>query len=195
MFLHFIILLSSFLVISVYNPIHSLLFLILTFFNTSLYLIFQGLDFLGIFILIVYVGALSILFLFVLMLLNISSLLRSSSSYSSLLHTFPILFFCTILGFFLVISAFPSTPFNSSPTSIYISSPEYLDNMTLLGSALFTSFALPFILSSFVLFVALFGVISVFSSEASLTSPSSPTYYHQSVYTQNSSTLSNHLFL
>lgn len=62
---------SSWFVISSTNPIHSILSLVLAFFNLSLLLILLGIEFLPILFLIVYVGAIAILFLFVIMMLNI----------------------------------------------------------------------------------------------------------------------------
>ena len=71
-FFSFIVILSSFLVIFVSNPVHSVLFLIFTFFNAAIiFLIFKA-EFLAMTLLIVYVGAVAVLFLFVVMMLNIS---------------------------------------------------------------------------------------------------------------------------
>jgi group II intron reverse transcriptase/maturase len=71
MLLEFIIIIATIAVISAKNPVHSILFLILVFLNTAILLISLGIDFLGIFIIIVYVGAIAILFLFVVMMLNV----------------------------------------------------------------------------------------------------------------------------
>jgi NADH-ubiquinone oxidoreductase chain 6 len=62
---------SGILIITTKNPIVSVLYLILLFSSVSCYLIFIGLNFLGLAYLLVYVGAVSILFLFILMLINI----------------------------------------------------------------------------------------------------------------------------
>lgn len=59
------------LVIQVTNPVHSVLFLILVFFNTAALLLLLGLEFFAMTILIVYIGAIAVLFLFVVMMLNI----------------------------------------------------------------------------------------------------------------------------
>ncbi len=63
--------LQSVMVIRAKNPIHSVLFFILVFFNTSGLLILLGLDFFAMIFLVVYVGAIAVLFLFVVMMLNI----------------------------------------------------------------------------------------------------------------------------
>src|ERR1700710_3124813 len=63
--------LSGVLVITSRNPIISVLFLIAVFVNVSCYLILLGINFIGLTYLIIYVGAIAILFLFVIMMLNI----------------------------------------------------------------------------------------------------------------------------
>jgi len=64
-------LISAGLVIQVANPVHSVLFLILVFFNAAGLLILIGLDFFAMIFLVVYIGAIAVLFLFVVMMLNI----------------------------------------------------------------------------------------------------------------------------
>ena len=74
-------LVSSFLVVTLKNPVHSVLFLILTFFNCSALFVLLGAEFLAMLLLLVYVGAVAVLFLFVVMMLNIDfSTLRKGMS-------------------------------------------------------------------------------------------------------------------
>src|SRR5512133_3052864 len=69
---------SGVLVVSARNPVHSVLFLILAFFNTAGMFILIGAEFLAMILVIVYVGAVAVLFLFVVMMLDIDFLqLRS----------------------------------------------------------------------------------------------------------------------
>jgi NADH-ubiquinone oxidoreductase chain 6 len=63
--------LSGVMVIQARNPVHSVLFLILVFFNGAALLLLLGLDFFALILLVVYVGAIAVLFLFVVMMLNI----------------------------------------------------------------------------------------------------------------------------
>jgi NADH-ubiquinone oxidoreductase chain 6 len=81
-FLSLLSILCGVFVIISKNPIVSILFLIGLFLSVSIYLIMLGLNFIGISYLLVYVGAVSILFLFILMLINIrvSELLSSTSN-------------------------------------------------------------------------------------------------------------------
>ena len=64
-------LVSGIMVIEAKNPVHSVLFLILVFFNSAGLLLLLGLDFFALIFLVVYVGAIAVLFLFVVMMLNI----------------------------------------------------------------------------------------------------------------------------
>lgn len=69
-----IVLLSAVQVIFARNPVHSVLFLILAFFSSAGLFVLQGAEFLAMVLVIVYVGAVAILFLFVVMMLNVGSL-------------------------------------------------------------------------------------------------------------------------
>ena len=62
---------SALMVISARNPVHSVLFLILTFFNSAGIFLLLGAEFLALLLVIVYVGAVAVLFLFVVMMLDI----------------------------------------------------------------------------------------------------------------------------
>ncbi|VEJ45393.1 NADH-quinone oxidoreductase subunit J [Bartonella vinsonii] len=67
----FIMLLSALIVITARNPVHSVLFLILAFFNAAALFLLAGAEFLGLILLVVYVGAVAVLFLFVVMMLDV----------------------------------------------------------------------------------------------------------------------------
>lgn len=63
---------SAVMVISARNPVHAVLFLILTFFNAAALFILMGAEFLGLILVVVYVGAVAVMFLFVVMMLDIN---------------------------------------------------------------------------------------------------------------------------
>ena len=92
--------LSAIFTIIAKNPIVSVLYLILLFSSISFYLIFIGINFIGISYLLVYVGAVSILFLFILMLINIrvSELINDTNNYIPLA-------ILTLLAFFVPLSS------------------------------------------------------------------------------------------
>ena len=66
-----IIILSSIGVVSAKNPVYSVLFLILAFINAAILFLFLNAEFLAMLLIVVYVGAVAVLFLFVVMMLNI----------------------------------------------------------------------------------------------------------------------------
>src|SRR5665213_3959828 len=62
---------SAFMVVTARNPVHSVLFLILAFVNAAALFILLGAEFLAMIIIVVYVGAVAVLFLFVVMMLDV----------------------------------------------------------------------------------------------------------------------------
>src|SRR3974390_1349068 len=66
-----IMLASAFMVIAARNPVHSVLFLILAFVNAAGLFVLAGAEFLGMILIVVYVGAVAVLFLFVVMMLDV----------------------------------------------------------------------------------------------------------------------------
>ena len=163
-FFSFIVILSSFLVIFVSNPVHSVLFLIFTFFNTAIiFLIFKA-EFLAMTLLIVYVGAVAVLFLFVVMMLNISE----SIIKEGFLRYFP--FGLLLISIFLI-ELFMI--FNSDkiifPESGLIKINEIMnlgmDNTKSLGLFLYTDYFIIFQISGFLLLLAMIGAIVLAHSE------------------------------
>lgn len=107
-FLAFGAMLSAILVITAKNPVISVLFLISVFINVAAYLVLMGVSYLGLVYIIVYVGAIAILFLFVIMMLNLRlvELLETGKAYTQNLP------FGTLLGslfFFELLSITPSS--------------------------------------------------------------------------------------
>src|SRR6202161_4454608 len=78
-----VMLIAGLLVVSVRNPVHSVLFLILSFFNAAGLFVLLGAEFLAMLLVVVYVGAVAVLFLFVVMMLDVdfSELKRGSLQY------------------------------------------------------------------------------------------------------------------
>src|SRR5437588_6296657 len=121
-FLDILAILSIFLgifIIVTKNPIISVLYLILLFSSISCYLIFIGIKFIGLSYLLVYVGAVSILFLFILMLINI----RVSELIADTNNNIP-LAIIALLSFFIPINDILPTYKNRSENYEIISNPE-----------------------------------------------------------------------
>ena len=158
-----IIILSSLLVVFVSNPVHSVLFLIFTFFNAAIiFLIFEA-EFLAMTILIVYVGAVAVLFLFVVMMLDISE----SIVKEGFLKYFPFgLLLITIffLELFMIFNA-NKIPF---PTNGSINIDEVslgIDNTKTIGLFLYTDYFIIFQISGFLLLLAMIGAIVLAQNE------------------------------
>ena len=92
-------LISGVMVIQARNPVHSVLFLILVFFNAAGLLILLGLDFFAMIFLVVYVGAIAVLFLFVVMMLNVKIFTFDLTKFYFLCFLIFIIFFVQILSF------------------------------------------------------------------------------------------------
>ena len=109
-FLEILILISLFsalCVITSTNPVLAIVFLIVLFINVGVYLILMGLQFIGLSYLLVYVGAITVLFLFIIMMLNTEavSLVEVGSNYNKLL---PLVYSIIILFLVLFLNTIPS---------------------------------------------------------------------------------------
>lgn len=153
-----ILVLSALMVITARNPVHSVLFLILSFFNAAGLFVLLGAEFVGMILVIVYVGAVAVLFLFVVMMLDISfSDLRKGA-----MQYVPI--GLVIGGVLLSELYFLFSAWNVSPlVSInrFAPTPDLADasNTEALGQVLYTDYLLPFQLSGLILLVAMIGAI------------------------------------
>jgi NADH-ubiquinone oxidoreductase chain 6 len=172
------ILLGIFIIITK-NPIISVLYLILLFSSISCYLIFIGIKFIGISYLLVYVGAVSILFLFILMLINI----RVSELISDTNNNLP-LALITIIAFFIPFSNLlpdAKTKFNvigfefnkllqdltNTKQISYVTSKNWdgnlLDSTDIMsiGNLMYTSYSIWLLITSIILLLAMVGAIVI----------------------------------
>lgn len=156
--------LSSLSVVFSSNPVHSVLFLIFTFFNVAVLFLLSNAEFLAMTIVIVYVGAVAVLFLFVVMMLNINEVLIKEG----FLKYFPfgfILITIFLLELFFVFKDI--TLKNTSSSKMNIS--ELLDkgnnNTESIGMFLYTDFFIVFQISGFLLLVAMIGAIVLAKNE------------------------------
>lgn len=153
-----VILLSSLMVISAKNPVHSVLFLILSFLNAAGIFVILHAEFLAMILIIVYVGAVAVLFLFVVMMLDI----KSSISKENILQYMPIgllvgLVFIAELVIVLINTKLDLTSIQilSNPMSNFVGQ----SNTEAIGSVLYTNYILYFQLSGIILLVAMIGSI------------------------------------
>jgi NADH-quinone oxidoreductase subunit J len=147
--------LSAIAVVSARNPVHSVLFLILTFFNAAGLFVLLGAEFLAMLLVVVYVGAVAVLFLFVVMMLDVDfvELKQGFLSYMPLGLVIGALLLSEML---LVTSAVRNNgDFTDRPTAL----PEGITNAERIGRVLYTDYLLLFQLAGLVLFVAMIGAI------------------------------------
>jgi len=165
-----IALMSSVMVISARNPIHSILFLILVFCNAAGLLILLEVEFLAMLFLIVYVGAISVLFLFVIMMLNI----KLTEFNQNILRYLPIggiIVFIFMIEVLSIIDAdliplFINNSFYSVKYILcdlnsvsWINTIEFITNSQALGNIIYTYYFALFILAGILLLVSMIGAI------------------------------------
>ena len=155
-----IALISSIMVISARNPVHSVLFLILAFFNAAGLLILMEMEFLSLIFIVVYVGAIAVLFLFVVMMLNvkISEVEDEVLQYLPVGGTIGLIFLFLI--FFIIEGDFVS--FNGQANIIYLDWFQQVDvvsNIETLGQVLYTEYLVYFLLAGVIFLVAMVGAI------------------------------------
>jgi len=185
-----LIIIGACAVISAKNPVHSILFLILVFLNTAMLLISLGIDFLGIFIIIVYVGAIAILFLFVIMMLNIKLTELNEEIYNYLpIGFFFGLLFLVLFSFFILDTTSLSHLANSNAVDWINLFKIKGNNLVQLGVILYTTYLPQLMLAAIILLLAMLGVIVL-----TFTQITSKQNRYQDVYQQNSAFLDNHLF-
>jgi len=151
-----VMLVSALLVISLRNPVHAALFLILAFFNGAGLFLLAGAEFLAMLLVIVYVGAVMVLFLFVVMMLDIdfSELREGMAVY---LPTGAAVGVVLVTELLMVFSTWTVAPealkLRGAPV------PSGVSNIDALGRILYTDHIYFFQLAGLVLFVAMIGAI------------------------------------
>ncbi|MBF0109028.1 MAG: NADH-quinone oxidoreductase subunit J [Magnetococcales bacterium] len=136
------------------NPVHSVLFLVLAFFSTAGLFVLIGAEFLAAILVMVYMGAVAILFLFVVMMLDVDfvTLRRESVRYLPLGVT---------VGVVLLVELGLMLGHHHPEHAGTVSSPATVDNTLAIGQAMFTRFIYPFEVASLILLVALIGAVAL----------------------------------
>lgn len=161
-----IALISGLMVIRAKNPIHSVLFLILVFCNVSGLLVLLGVEFFAMVFLVVYVGAIAVLFLFVVMMLNI----KIAEMHENVIRYLPVggvvgLIF--LLEIFLVVEndlipvfqLTDSTAYSALNFELLANKLQSIPNIEAIGQILYTHYFFFFIVASLILLVAMIGAI------------------------------------
>ena len=147
---------SAALVVTSRNPVHSVLFLILAFFNAAALFLIAGAEFLAMILVIVYVGAVAVLFLFVVMMLdvNFAELRGGFQRYWASGAVVGAVLFIELLFVLLGWEVAPGS------TVVRLSTiPANVQNTRAIGQVLYTDYAFLFQLSGLILLVAMVGAI------------------------------------
>ena len=152
-----VLLASALVVVCTKNTIYSVMFLILAFFNAAGLFILLGAEFLAMLIVIVYVGAIAVLFLFVVMMLNIDNKPKVKKGFNAYLPL--TILIASILFIEICILTQGSTILFGTATIKSLPTPDNISNTKAIGNVLYTTFAYPFQLAGMVLFVAMIGAI------------------------------------
>ena len=144
--------LSGVMVITARNPVHSVLFLILAFFNAAGLFVLLGAEFLAMILVVVYVGAVAVLFLFVVMMLDINFQALRRGMHQNIWLGF-------LVGIVLLIELVFVVGWGSLGHAAAANPSGTLTNTQALGALLYTKYLYAFQLSGLILLVAMIGAI------------------------------------
>ena len=159
-FFSIIAIISAIMVIASKNTVHSVFFLILDFISISCLFIMIGAEFLGMMMLIVYVGAVAVLFLFVVMMLNVTQQENQWFISTKSSTHLPVGLLISLVVFFELIVVIGGWKFKPDLiTSMSLSINQNITNTHSLGNVIYTDYIHVFQLSGMILLVAMIGAI------------------------------------
>ena len=149
---------AGFCVVSARNPVHSVLWLILAFFSAAGLFVLMGAEFLAMLLVVVYVGAVAVLFLFVVMMLDVDfvELRQGFLQYLPVGALVGIIFLVELV---LVAGTWATSPGMMKAKDAPVVSAEQLTNTEAIGQVLYTTYIHYFQLAGIVLLVAMIGAI------------------------------------
>ena len=154
----FVAIASGVMVISARNPVHSVLFLILAFFNAAGLFVLMGAEFLAMILLVVYVGAVAVLFLFVVMMLdiNFTELRKGALAYLPIGLLVGVILLAELV---LVFGTWVVSPLASGAALAPTPAASQISNTHALGMVIYTNYVYLFQIAGLVLLVAMVGAI------------------------------------
>jgi NADH-quinone oxidoreductase subunit J len=162
--------LSACAVVTVRNPVHAALFLVLTFFTSAVIWLSLEAEFLAISLVLVYVGAVMVLFIFVVMMLDIN-LARMREGFVRYL---PLGLAVALIMLLMMLSVVTSDVFVMELGSVPLPKPADYSNTKALGAVLYTDYVLAFEIAAVILLVAIIAAISLTMRKRSKTKYQSP---------------------
>ena len=147
---------SAFMVIASRNPVHSVLFLILAFVNAAGLFVLLEAEFLAMILIVVYVGAVAVLFLFVIMMLDVD-FAELRQGFLKYLPIGALVGAIVAVELIFVVSSWTIGPLSSGQTAT--PAPSTLSNTVALGSVIYTQYLVLFQAAGLVLLTAMIGSI------------------------------------
>ena len=154
----FVTIASGVMVVSSRNPVHSVLFLILAFFNSAALFVLMGAEFLAMILVVVYVGAVAVLFLFVVMMLDIN-FARMREGFLQYLPIGALIGLILLVELALVLGAWAISPEADAVAQLPIPPVEEVHNTEAIGNVLYTRYVYLFQAAGLILLVAMIGAI------------------------------------
>ena len=154
----FITVASGVMVISARNPVHSVLFLILAFFNSAALFILLGAEFLAMIMVVVYVGAVAVLFLFVVMMLDIN-FVEMRKRFLQYLPLGALIGLILLIELAMVAGTWVFSPAAEAAAAVPIPPIEVTHNTEAIGNVLYTKYVYLFEAAGLILLVAMIGSI------------------------------------
>ncbi|HEX9791521.1 MAG TPA: NADH-quinone oxidoreductase subunit J [Kiloniellales bacterium] len=149
---------AAVMVIAARNPVHSVLYLILAFFNSAGLFVLLGAEFLAMILVVVYVGAVAVLFLFVVMMLDID-LVEIREGFLQYLPIGGLIGIILLIELVLVLGAWVAVPETAAVAGVPMAPVDQVPNTRALGVVLYTKYAYLFQASGLILLVAMIGAI------------------------------------
>jgi len=149
---------SAVMVVSARNPVHSVLFLILAFFNGAGLFVLMGAEFLAMILVVVYVGAVAVLFLFVVMMLDIN-FVQMREGFLQYLPIGALIGIILMVELILVFGTWAIAPETAAVVAEPVAAASGLTNTEHLGDVLYTKYIYLFQAAGLVLLVAMVGAI------------------------------------
>lgn len=149
---------SAFMVIAARNPVHSVLYLILAFVNAAGLFLLMGAEFLALILIVVYVGAVAVLFLFVVMMLDVD-FAELRQGFLQFLPVGGLIGLVLLVELLLVVGAWTFGPGVPKAISVPIPPLDAMTNTEALGRVLYTRYIYFFQAAGLILLVAMIGAI------------------------------------
>jgi NADH-quinone oxidoreductase subunit J len=147
---------AAVMVIASRNPVHSVLFLILAFFNAAGLFVLLGAEFLAMILVVVYVGAVAVLFLFVVMMLDID-FAELRKGFIEYLPIGGVIGVVLLIELGILLGGFAVSP--ATPETMASPAPQGVTNTEALGQVLYTQYVFLFQGAGLILLVAMIGAI------------------------------------